>query len=166
MNCDGAPRGPAASIKENAENGFVRRIDFEPGYDHWTTPCSGRHGRHGMQIRFLLMAEGGVTQFLMYTDWTPGSVDGIGSMRGSGSGTMAADLGHHWLSPVYEGESLTHEACEYLHGAPCFYDGSGLNAGPVLTRFVDHGLDAVWAELETYHRECSEWAAELRGART
>ena len=161
MTC-GNSRGPVGSIKETVD-GFVRRIDFEPGYDCLEYHGQNKHchGRHGMSLRFMLMGEEGVTQFLMYaTDWLPGSVDALGSTRSERSlhGVMGADLGHHWLRPTYSGE-WSRGSCEYLHGARCFYDGSGLGAGPVLARFFDDGVDAVWEELALYYRSCAEGAA-------
>lgn len=105
MSC-GNTRGGVASIKQNVE-GFVRRIDFEPGYDcHTGYLCVPRHGRHGMNLRFLLATEEGAVQFLMYAcDWLPGSLDSLGSTRSDlpKHGAMASDLGHHWSSPVYFG---------------------------------------------------------------
>jgi hypothetical protein len=168
MTC-GNLRWPPSGIQQNVD-GWVRRVEFEPGYDciHDYPTCQrtmggGRHGRHGMQLRFLLGAEEGVVQFLMYaSDWLPGSVDQMGYVSDAlpKVGAMAADLGHHWMRPVYEGESGG-DPCNYLHGAPCFYDGSGLNAGPIMDRFFREGLDAVWQELEEYHRYCSENAREV-----
>ena len=58
---------------------------------------------------------------------------------------MAADLGHHWTTPTYEGEG-TYD-CEYVPGGTCYYDGSGLTADAVLKVFVEDGIDAVWAYL-------------------
>lgn len=147
MSC-GNLVGPSASIKENVE-GFVRRIDFEPGYDCWTNGCSQRHGRHGMNMRFLLIGEAGATQFLLYTGWEPGKVH-HGTLR-SDSGAMAADLGYHWTRPLYDDHFTDGKPCEYLCGAQCFYDGSGLNAEPVFERFVLDGADAVWEELQAYY---------------
>jgi hypothetical protein len=152
MTC-GNTVGAAAHIKENVE-GFVRRIDFEPGYDCWTSgECKPRHGRHGMNIRFLLIGEAGAVQFLVYAlDWLPGSIDHGSTKRDMQmSGLMAADLGYHWTSPQYGSQDASDEGCEYLEGATCFYDGSGLNAEPVLVRFLEDGLDAVWEDLQAYY---------------
>lgn len=170
MPC-GNHRGPAASIKQ-AVDGFVRSVHFQPGYDCMTFhgDAAGRrcHGRHGMELRFFLTGEEGAVVFAMYaSDWLPGSIDAIGSTRRGLPlvGAMAADLGHHWLRPCYEGET-NNGPCDFLHGAECFYDGSGLNAEPVLARFFEHGLDAVWEDLEDYYRHCSENAQEAAaGAR-
>lgn len=170
MTC-GNIRYGASGIQQNVD-GWVRRIEFEPGYDCirdypkcWNTMGGGRHGRGGMRLRFLLGTEEGVVQFLMSaSDWMPGSLDEIGSTRIDDAvklfGAQAADLGHHWTRPVWDGEE-SNGPCEYLHGAECFYDGSGLNAGPVMARFFREGLDAVWQELEDYYRSCSESARKV-----
>ena len=39
--------------------------------------------------------------------------------------------------------------CEYV--GKCWYDGSGLNAGPVMTKFMRSGPGALWRELEDYY---------------
>lgn len=159
MSC-GRERFGASAMRERVD-GFMRVLWTEPGYDCWTQPCDVKHGRHGMSLRFLLVAEEGATQFLMYTsDWLP-TFEPFGAQRGETfHGPMAACLGHHWTRPLYEGESGG-DPCEYLHGAPCFYDGSGLNAEPVMKRFFVEGFDGVWDELEQYHRVCSENAAKV-----
>lgn len=163
MTC-GNTVGPAAGIQQNADNGFVRRVDFEPGYDclehHGDAIGRKCHGRHGMNMRFVLMGEEGAVQFLLYaSDFLPGSTEHGHTKRDKAlMGVMAADLGHHWIRPTYEGES-NNGACEYLHGAECFYDGSGLNAEDILVRFLSDGLDAVWEDLEDYYRRCARHAA-------
>lgn len=164
MTC-GNSVGPVAGIKQ-AVDGFVRRIDFEPGYDcmeHHGDAGRKCHGRGGMRLRFLLMSEEGAVQFLMAcSDWLPGSLDCIGSTRRDKAlfGVTGADLGFHWTRPVYEGQEAMDQSCEYLHGAACFYDGSGLNATRILDRLLRDGLDAVWEDLEDYYRSCSEGAHE------
>lgn len=163
MSC-GNHRGPAASIKQVVD-GFVRQVHMQPGYDcmNFHGDEAGRkcHGRHGMEIRFFLIGEEGAVVFAMYaSDWLPGSIEyGHTSRSTPLFGAMAADLGHHWLRPVYEGET-ENGPCDFLHGAECFYDGSGLNAEPVMVRFFDHGMDAVWEDLEDYYRSCSKGARE------
>ena len=48
-------------------------------------------------------------------------------------------------------ETGTFDPCQYLDGAPCYYDGSGLNAKPVMELLLREGSDAVWARLEEYY---------------
>lgn len=158
--CSREDRGVPGHIQQNV-NGFIHRVDFEPGYDHWTVPCEVGHGRHGMNLRFIVQGEEGATQFLMYTPWIPGSVSNIGDVADSGARTMAADLGYHWLRPTYEGQDFTHEGCDYLAGATCYYDGSGLNAGPVMAAFFEEGVDALWRILENYYLELAQEAKAL-----
>jgi hypothetical protein len=164
MTCGNVRFGPS-SIKQNVD-GWTRIFEVSPGYDCindypscWNTMGGGRHGRHGMDFKFLLGAEEGVVNFTFFaSDLLPGSLhygstrDGVAKL-----GVMAADLGHHWTRPTWEGEER-HGPCDYLHGADCYYDGSGLNAADVLDRFLREGMDAVWQELEAYHSLCSEGA--------
>jgi hypothetical protein len=102
---------------------------------------------------------------------------------------MAADLGYHSKFPLYEGQEPmgavdrkfhtddlkegldrfqisatatgTFTPCPYLDGAPCYYDGSGLNAERVLKMLIEKGGEAVWREMEecylaTFEKVCAQ----------
>lgn len=98
---------------------------------------------------------------------------------------MAADLGYHSRVPLYDGqepmgsvnyklgtddtkeglerftsirtETGTFTPCPYLDGAPCYYDGSGLQAETVLTILIEKGGEAVWQYMEEcYHSHFDE----------
>lgn len=149
---------------------FERSVTFEVGYDHRAHPEScggGGHGQHGMTLRFILKGPDGATQFVMYaTNWVPGRVTSIGDIEASepvslvhvgrhglGDG-MAADLGYHSPKPQWEGqEQYGRDDCNVLPGGTCYYDGSGLNAGPVLEAFLSHGPHAVWVALARFYAE-------------
>ena len=63
---------------------------------------------------------------------------------------MAADLGHHWRTPPYE-DCMSMD-CDILEGrTSCFYDGSGLNAEPVMAALFTDGHDGVWRALDAYY---------------
>ena len=96
---------------------------------------------------------------------------------------MPADLGYHSPKPMYEGDTPmgatrvewedndgsipgfdvakvpksyptgTFTPCEYLDGAPCYYDGSGLNAERIFDVLCAEGDDGVWRALEEYYAE-------------
>jgi hypothetical protein len=126
-------------------DGFERAVVFEPGWnDH-----GGRYGVHGMRIQFLLRGPKGVTLFLMGTGWVPGDkgVDG----RVADLFPFASDVGYHAHVPQYEGAMGGRSACEYLDGVPCFYDGSGLSAEPIMADFIRRGDVAVWEALREWH---------------
>lgn len=143
-----------------------RRISFEVGYDHRAFPddCEGGgHGQHGMNMRWTLIGPRGAVQWLCYMlSWVPGNVHhgGVESLgpvslipappNGLDDG-MAADLGYHAPTPRYEDQPQM--KCEYLPQGYCYYDGSGLNAEPVLEAFLAHGPHAVWASLARYYGE-------------
>jgi hypothetical protein len=146
-----------------------REVRFEPGYDHRaedaSKPAGKRRGCHGLNIRFLLHGAMGCVQFCMYTDWLPSHVDHGAQfgprvdrkldhygLRNLDLFPMAADLGHHWRAPLYEGEWQPTE-CEFL-GHPCYYDGSGLNAEPVMAALFIEGDAGVWRHLEEYYEYC------------
>jgi hypothetical protein len=143
-----------------------RRIVFEVGYDHRAFPdeCGGGgHGQHGMNMRWVLIGPKGAVQWLVYmTNWVPGNVrhGEVGAEhpvsivpvnRVIGDG-MAADIGYHSPVPLWEGqEEYGHMKCELLPEGECYYDGSGVNAEPLLEAFLAHGPHAVWAALARYY---------------
>lgn len=146
-----------------------RTISFEVGYDHRSFPedCGGGgHGQHGMSIRFVLKGPAGAVQWLVNMHhWVPGNVH-YGHVETTdnqpvslvplkypqvGDG-MATDLGYHSPREMYEGQYGPREDCEYIDG-PCWYDGSGLNAEPILEAFLSHGPHAVWAALARYYMQ-------------
>ena len=103
-----------------------------------------------------------------------------------------ADLGYHSPKPRYDGQlpigatrvrwkdndgsipgfdapklpesepTGTFDPCPYLDGAPCYYDGSGLNAERIFDVLCAEGDAGVWRELEAYYTETfeavTEWA--------
>lgn len=133
----------------DAGDGFERAIVFEPGFKD---PTSGprSYGSHGMEMRFMLRGPNGVTQFVMSTGWVPG-VKGVSPALADYYPT-GSDLGRHAHVPQYEGEDEGMGAgdCAYL-GGKCWYDGSGLQADPVVVAFIREGEPAVWRALREYH---------------
>jgi hypothetical protein len=64
---------------------------------------------------------------------------------------FASDIGYHSPVPMYEGQDPMSEKCTLLDGT-CYYDGSTLNAGPILELLIAEGTEALWAKLEEeYH---------------
>lgn len=46
----------------------------------------------------------------------------------------------------------TFTPCPYLDGAPCYYDGSGLDAEKAFNTLVAHGDEALWRLLERRYK--------------
>lgn len=164
---------------------FERRVIFEPGYNYLHETGPKRRGQHGMAIRFLLIGPQGAAQFLMGTSWTPlGEVDkdangeplhrepvhidywktedyGMGPHKfGLVNPPDGYDLGQHWTEPLYNGQDPME--CELLPGGQCYYDGSGLNADPILKDFITEGEEAVWRHLEEHYDYCVTEALAYR----
>lgn len=149
-------RAPQSRLTEKV-GGFERILITAPGF-----PLTPNYGQHGMDLRFVLVGELGATQFLMFTDWVPGKTGIREGFRSSApSFPMAADLGHHWKTYPHEGDGDQSwgrmDECDFFPGG-CWYDGSGLNAQPVMERFIAGGLDAVWTDLEAYYHQVAGWA--------
>jgi hypothetical protein len=128
-----------------ADDNFERAVVFESGWND----RGGQYGVHGMEIRFLLRGPKGVAQFVMNAGWIPGE-KGI-SPRLADYFPSGSDLGYHAHVPQYDGAMEGRSECPYLDGKPCFYDGSGLQAEPVLTDFIQRGEVAVWEALRERH---------------
>lgn len=178
-------------LRANADRAFVvidgdleRRIEFVAGYDHmgFKEDCGGGgHGRHGMELAFILIGPLGAVQWrCVMSNWFPGNIDTIGTIPSTEpvslvpanvriGDTYAQDLGYHSPKPLWDGqEEYARDDCHLLPGGTCYYDGSGLNAGPVLEAFLSYGPMAVWAALGRYYQETfgvqqSECNARLMG---
>lgn len=121
-----------------------RSITMQPGYDHRSFGCD--HGQHGMTVRFLMQGPLGAVQFVFYLlDMVPGNFEFGNSKPNGVRSIMSVDLGYHSPVPIYENQRQMD--CDFILGGRCYYDGSGLDAGPVLEAFAEHGPHAVWAEL-------------------
>lgn len=111
------------------------------------------YGRSSARLFFYLTGSDralGVVQFAMYTGWNIEDAEDWGwqRQRTAGDGPMAADLVHHSPTPRYDDQ--TEIQCDLLPGRTTCY-GSGLNAEPVMRRFIREGAPAVWEELENYY---------------
>jgi hypothetical protein len=146
---------------------MVRSVQFQVGYDHMAFPeaCGGGgHGRHGMSLRWVLSGPHGAVQWVLNMfNWIPGNVaygmienkgpwSAVPAHRTIGDG-MAVDLGYHSPVPLWEGQGKQPSECDLLPEGYCYYDGSALNAEPVLEAFLAHGPHAVWASLGRYYSE-------------
>lgn len=154
------------------EGNLTHRVDFEGGHDCIRFECisdspsckpggGGSHGVHGLQIRWLTIGPKGAVQFLLGTRWLPQFVEPNAirhrEFRVDGLRPLAMDLGYHSLTPRYEGE-VQNGPCDYLGGAACFYDGSGLNADDAFYALVNGGGTGLWAFLDAYYAHVYEGA--------
>lgn len=147
------------------DDGLRRTIAFRPGYE-----CSRvgpkSHGVHGMTLLFVLSGPKGATQFVIFTNWLPSTVEqhhvAIDDRKRKTLSDweahvrfdpMGADVGFHAHVPQYEGQIPMGDSCEWLGGKPCYYDGSGLAAEDLLSRFLKEGTNAVWETLKARYEE-------------
>ena len=147
-----------------------REVKFIRGYDCMSFPCrfdkkckpENSHGKHGMEILFLVTGEKGAVQFKMSTGWMPfkSEQDKIGvrripKMELSDYYPMPTDLGYHSYKPHYESHSSM-GPCNALGGAECYYDGSSLNCNDAYYALVNGGEDGLWKFLEEYYETVFE----------
>ena len=137
-------------------------VKFNPAFDKRSSEPGKDYGIHGVDLRMILKGDKGAVQFVLYTNWHLPHVQKelISKTVGKNSfyletifAPMPADLGYHSYIPIYEGQSIESECCQYLDGKPCYYDGSGLNAERIYEVLLNEGSDGVWRELEKYYNE-------------
>lgn len=131
-----------------------REIVFRPAYDKRHPNPNKNYGIHGVDMQWYVSGELGVVQFVVYTNWYLPHVRAEGEQKRWDAGAwqpMAADLGYHSPKPMYEGQTSIGD-CGLL-GGDCYYDGSGLNAKPILEKLIAEGGEAAWKELEDYYVE-------------
>jgi hypothetical protein len=131
-----------------------RVVQVRPAYDKRDPDPKKNYGVHGADLIFGLKGEAGAVQFVIFTNWyLPGVADEMwkkGNPRIFFS-PMPADVGYHSPKPLYEDQNQISEACEWLDGKPCYYDGSGLHAEEVFTLMIAEGHEAMWKHLEEYY---------------
>lgn len=138
-----------------------RIIKFAPAYDKRDPDPSKDYGIHGVTLTFVLKGAEGAVDFVLYTNWMLPHVQEEQDGRMSPGFVhlmchpIPADLGYHSPRPIREwqdGGAPSQAECNWL-GAPCWYDGSTLNAEPVYRRLLEEGDEGVWAELEDYYAQ-------------
>jgi hypothetical protein len=162
---------------------FERRTEISAPFDcilqlgdHAGHPQGGQsHGRGGMKIRHILYREDLSVQFL----WSPGVFlpethallgdpdppDGLKAILSP----MAWDLGYHLPDRSRANMALTgrdmsgerYTACD-IYASGCYYDGSALNAEPILEILLRGGSEALWEELEKCHADQLAWLNDYR----
>ena len=153
----------------------MHRTDITPAWDCLVLPSPGcrlhddcdpnipskNYGRGGLRIRHYIIGELGVAQFV----WSPGVYlpeTPVATFHESTREPRAWDLG--WHAPIPDGEPVNDEdglsiwpwygtrfdTCEFFDSG-CFYDGSSLNAEPLLEELIRGGTEAMWPLLDAYY---------------
>jgi len=136
-----------------------REIRFFPAFDKRHKDPNKNYGIHGVNLLFLLKGEKGVIQFLIYTNWQLPHVQREVDARSPSLSfpylyhqPMAADIGYHSPVPMYEGQDMMTDKCEYLDGKPCYCDGSGLRAQEFFDVLRKEGDKGLWKALEEEYK--------------
>lgn len=144
---------------------FRRVTEMSGAWDKRHKNPAKNYGIHGMELRFVLTGPAGAVQFVVYTQIHLDIVAReLWAKRDQPyayetSRPMGADIGYHSPVPMYEGQTVQQDSCEYLDGRPCYYDGSGLRADEFMPEFLAGGSNAVWAMLGR------EYAGRFGGAK-
>jgi len=148
----------------NKNNKFKKEILFYPAYDL----RSKGGGIHGVEMRWHLIGEHGVVQFVVFTSWMLPETQKEIDAKFDGPDhflhkPMAADLGYHARTPRYSGQTATANCNVLSDEESCYYDGSGLNAEPVFEILLRKGSDGVWKYLENYYKKTFKKEIKVSG---
>ena len=140
-----------------------REMTLSRAFDKRTSDPNTNYGIGAVICRMVLKGKGLAVQFVFSTGMYPKNVtkEWEGKPRHEFPGYMAYDLGYHSRTPMYQGQGSIKD-CHYMGGKPCYYNGSGCNAGPVLDILLEKGSDAVWEELEKYWHEMKQQQLEAK----
>ena len=131
-----------------------RSIHFRPAFDKRNPGESKDYGIHGMEITFVLKGAAGAVQWKIHTNWQLPHVQREWrydyDARFNKIYPEGYDLGYHSHTQHYEGQEP--RKCDIL-GGECYYDGSSLNAEPLVEPFLREGDAAAWRELTAYYEQ-------------
>lgn len=123
-------------------DGFDRIITFQPGF-----VCSltgwGSHGRHGMDMLWMVRKDNKAVHFYLFTNWMP---DWEEFDKGNYS-PNPCNLGYHSPTPQYEDQTPAND-CPWITG-PCYSDQT-YHAAPAFRVLVSKGEEAMWEYLIDY----------------
>lgn len=145
---------------------FKKEFKIRPAFDKRHADPKKNYGIHGCELWFYLTGPLGVIQFGMTTGWFLPHVDKelrererAEPSKYSSFKPMGIDIGYHSPVPLYEGARRmgAKGECHVLPDSECYYDGSSLQADPIMAGLIEHGSDWVWTELERqYHMRFEE----------
>ncbi len=147
---DGGYKAKIREMFKLTSGGFERIIEFSPAFDKRDDDPKKNYGIGAVKIRFVLKGKKGAIQFVVGTDWyLPHNQKEVGNSIRGGIKPDGWDVGYHSPKPIYEGQTSMGEACQYLDGRDCYYDGSGLRADEWVEKYLLRGgSDAVWRAIE------------------
>ena len=128
-----------------------RIVQFTAAYDKRDPDPKKNYGIHGVNLQMVLRGTRGAVQFVLFTDWHLPHIRKKFEEKGYHPNSLPADVGYHSPVPMYEGQEPITDACEFLDGKPCYYDGSGLAAYDMFDTLTREGDAGVWRELEAYY---------------
>ncbi len=141
-------------------------VEFKSGHDCINFECvsdskrcypgsGGSHGKHGLEIEFIVKGEQGAVTFLLYTGWFPQQIPektkGNSIVAWGKSTVLPVNLGYHSKTHQYDRQEPTSQSCELCDKQVCFYDGSTLNAQDAMYALVNGGDVKLWEFLESYY---------------
>lgn len=125
-----------------------RITTFTPAYDN---RLNGG-GQHGVDLRMVLKGEQGAVQFVLFTGWSKSLAESDSDIQ-KVQYPLPADLGYHSKIPLFEKQIVSDRSCIYCDGAPCYYDGSTIDADIIFKKLILEGSESLWKELEYRYRQ-------------
>jgi hypothetical protein len=132
---------------------FKKEITFTAGHNcldfecKWDSPScrpgsGGSHGKHGVDLRFILTGKEGAVIFILFTGWIPG-------ISPTYSTPMPAEIQVHSKTSRSFDESPMKD-CLYTQG-DCYCRSYGLLADEAMISLVNGGDTEVWNFLQEFY---------------
>ncbi len=156
MDCH--DRGETRMVWRVREDGLEESVQFIPGFACIKKDNSLSHGKHGMEVNWVLRGQAGAINFRMKTDWIPSDEeqskdDPFGLTAPSfpsGIFPMGSDIGIHSVVPLHKVDDPYSHECALI-GGTCYYEISFSRASNLTSMFLVWGEQVIWDELlETY----------------
>lgn len=150
---------------EQTSEKLERLVIAQPAYDKRSPIPEKNYGIGAVRFVFVLKGSRGAVHFVFSSGmYLPSAVEhlirvhhergwDLEHMARSGLAPMGFDVGYHSPRPMFEGQSVAQESCEYLNGKPCYCDGSALVASKWMDLFLRGGTEWLWRALEEEYRD-------------
>lgn len=131
-----------------------RIVKFSPAYDKRDADPKKNYGIDCVRCWMVLKGKKGAVQFVFSTGMylLETHKEWLSRFGYNDNSYMGLDVGYHSPYPMYEGQTIQEDKCEWIEKA-CYYDGSTLRVVKFLDVFVREGDEAVWKLLEQDYKE-------------
>jgi hypothetical protein len=145
---------------------YSTHILFVPAYDKRSPSPSKNYGVHGVDINFYLKGPKGALQLLVFTNW---QLPQVAKERLAGKYMFsrddvnalylpeAADFFIHSSVPLYEGQGIERDSCDWVpEGSPCYLGLNSPAGEKLFDILLQEGSDGFWAAMQVKYEKIFE----------